>query len=57
MLFKEYKVERIKCTWCGRFISYADLHSEKAYHYMVTPDSYCSVETWESCCKKCRKAK
>jgi hypothetical protein len=46
---------RIKCTWCGRFISYEDLRSGKATHFMVTPDSDYSCEEWESNCKKCRE--
>ncbi len=50
---KKYKEERIKCSWCGRFISYDALYSGKAYHTMSTPDSDYTFEEWESCCKEC----
>ena len=52
-IFKKYKVERIRCTWCGRFVSYADLDSGEAYHKMATPDSDYTWEEYETCCKKC----
>ena len=45
----------IKCTWCGKFISYEDLSTGKATHTMVTPDSFCSFEEWESNCRRCNK--
>ena len=55
MMFKEYKKERIRCDYCGRFIAFADLDSGDAYWQMSLPDSHCSVETWEGCCNKCNK--
>lgn len=54
-ILEEYKLERIRCTWCGRYVSYVNLNSGEAYHHMITPDSDCSVEEWETCCKKCNK--
>jgi len=45
----------IKCSSCGRFISYNDLESGEATHKMITPDSDVSFERWESFCKVCKK--
>ena len=50
---KKRKYPTMKCTWCGRFISYEDLRTGKATNIMVTPDSHYSFEEWESNCKKC----
>ena len=40
----------IKCDVCGRFISYSDLDSEVAIHWMTMPDSDLSSETWMTLC-------
>ena len=40
-----------KCDVCGKFISYDDLNSGKAIHWMKEPDSDLSCETWETLCK------
>lgn len=47
------KNNKIKCDWCGQFISYMDLDSNKAYNKMITPYSDISFEEMESKCKKC----
>ena len=54
---KEWKGSWRKCDWCGRFVSYENLQSGESYHVMVTPDSHYSSETWETCCKKCKRIK
>ena len=54
---KKKECEKIKCNYCGRFISYNDLNSGKAYYQMVLPDSDCSIETWEGCCGRCKEVK
>ncbi len=51
---EEYK-KRIRCTWCGRFISYNNLREGKSTHTMVLPDSHLSCETWVSTCKRCKE--
>ena len=45
-------MERIRCSVCGKFIAYKDLHNGKAIWEMVLPDSELSVETWEGFCPK-----
>ncbi|MHA1470342.1 MAG: hypothetical protein ACTSSP_07245 [Candidatus Asgardarchaeia archaeon] len=47
------KVERIRCEFCGRFISYKDLDEGKAIHRLVTPDSHLTRVEFESFCVKC----
>ena len=46
--------EKIKCDFCGRFISIKDLDEGKAYIKMVTPDSHFTKEEYEICCKNCK---
>lgn len=41
-----------RCDVCGRFISYADIAYGKAIRRLVTPDSYFSVEEYETLCEK-----
>ena len=48
------KEEKIKCDFCGRFISIKDLEEGKATIRMVTPDSHFTKEEYENCCKKCK---
>lgn len=43
----------IKCDYCGKFISYKDLSEGRAVHYMDTPDSELTFETYRSVCSKC----
>lgn len=45
----------IKCSYCGQFVSYDDLHNGNATHKMITPDSDLTFEEWESVCAKCNK--
>lgn len=57
-IFKSLKNKKeipLKCSVCGRFVSYADLASGKASNSMVTPDSDLSFETWETLCPKHNK--
>ena len=48
-------MSKIKCDYCGRFVSYKDLDEGKAYRIMVTPDSHFTKEDYETVCKKCNK--
>ena len=48
------KVKRIKCDFCGCFISYKDLDEGKAISHMIIPDSYLTKEEYETICSKCR---
>jgi len=54
--FKEKRQSTLKCGICGRFVSYDDLHSGKATHTMITPDSELTFEEWETICAKCKKS-
>ncbi len=47
--------KKLACSWCGRFVSFRDLESGKAYTYMSTPDSHYSQEDWETVCRKCKE--
>lgn len=47
---------KIKCAFCGKFISYDDIRDGEAYH-KFTPDSHCSIESMEISCKKCNDEK
>ena len=47
--------KKIKCDFCGRFISIKDLDDEKAYIEMVSPDSHFTKEKYETICKECNK--
>ena len=42
-----------KCQWCGRFFPYADIENGVAKHYLYTPDSDYSCETYKTVCKRC----
>lgn len=44
-----------RCDFCGRFISYHDLESGKAYRALLTPDSAITVEEFITQCAPCRK--
>ena len=46
---------RMRCSWCGRFVSYEDIDIRLEYSYMAIPDSDYSSETWENVCKNCNK--
>lgn len=54
---KTVRPPRLRCTWCGRFVSYKDLRTGECSHFMVTPDSDCSFEEWETNCKRCNEEK
>lgn len=41
-----------KCDVCGRFVSYSDIASGKAVHFMVTPSSAYTWEEWQTLCVK-----
>jgi len=43
---------RIRCAFCGRFISYEDIKKRKA-HSVFTPDSHFTVEKMEFICEDC----
>jgi hypothetical protein len=45
----------MKCIYCGRFVSYADLNAERAFNKMVTPDSLFGPEEWECYHVACRE--
>ena len=47
--------KRIRCSFCGRFISYKNLETGKATHIMVLPDSHLSCETWVGTCVRCKE--
>jgi hypothetical protein len=51
---KKEKILPPRCDYCGKFISYNDIHEGLATYKMISPDSELSVETFEGCCKKCR---
>ncbi len=40
-----------KCDQCGRFIALADIIDGRATHWMITPESDVSSETWETLCR------
>jgi DNA polymerase I-like protein with 3'-5' exonuclease and polymerase domains len=40
---------------CGKFVSRKDLDSGAAIHVLLTPDSDCSVEAFETLCKHCNQ--
>jgi hypothetical protein len=42
-----------RCDDCGRFIPYRDLEDGTAIHRLVTPDSFCTRETYETVCRHC----
>jgi hypothetical protein len=44
-----------KCSKCGKFISYNDFNLNLATWRIITPDSECSIEKFETLCKKCNK--
>lgn len=44
------KVVWNKCDICGRFIPFADFANGSADRYMITPDSWCSREEYETLC-------
>jgi len=44
-----------RCDYCGQFISYDDLGTDKAECYMVTPDSEISVETYATHHTACKE--
>jgi hypothetical protein len=44
-----------RCDVCGRFIPANDFVEEKAARWLVTPDSDCSKETYETLCAKHRE--
>jgi len=46
----------IKCSICGRFISYADLATDRAVRRLVTPDADMTTETWDDYHKDCENA-
>lgn len=46
----------ITCDYCGRFVKMDDLADGKAYHFLCTPDSDLTKETYESQCRKCKDA-
>ena len=41
-----------RCDVCGKFISYSDLQSGAAIHWMTEPDSDLSSETWITRCSE-----
>jgi len=47
--------EKIRCDFCGKFISIKDLDDGKAYIQMITPDSHFTKEEFENCCKDCKR--
>lgn len=49
------KNHRYKCDYCGHFISYDDLRSGSARISMISHDSECSVEEFETVCKNCNE--
>lgn len=52
MLLEGNKMNYFRCDECGRFISYEDLDSGKATHYMILPDSAYTTEIWATYCKE-----
>lgn len=44
----------MRCIYCGRYISFADLDAGRAFHDLVTPDSELSVERWEAYHQQCK---
>jgi hypothetical protein len=49
------KEKRIRCDFCGRYISYKDMEIGKAVFYMVTPDSHFTCEKFETICRSCNE--
>lgn len=43
----------MRCSFCGKFVSYKDLDEQIAFHYLLTPDSLFTNEEFETQCKKC----
>ena len=48
------KTGSIACDYCGKFISYAQLDSGDARHFLSTPDSHFTKEEFESFHWNCR---
>ena len=42
-----------RCDVCGRFISHADFDSNRALRQLLTPDTYFSIEAYETLCPRC----
>lgn len=40
-----------RCDVCGRFIAYKDFDSGEALRRLVSPDSLCTYEEYETLCK------
>lgn len=49
------KNKKLRCDWCGCFVSIEDITNNKARHQLVLPDSHYSQETYETICEKCLK--
>ncbi len=53
--------DRLRCDYCGRFISDADFRSRRARRYMSEPDSQFGPETYSTfhvaCWARARRAK
>lgn len=49
----------LACSYCGRFVSYADIGAKRgpnrAVHRMVTPDSAYTYEEYETYHVRCQK--
>lgn len=44
--------EQFRCDVCGRYIPQSDFNSGVALRYMTQPDSYYTVEEYETLCKE-----
>ena len=47
----EFKPQPLRCDVCGKFVSYEDLEEGRAIHHLITPDSLCSTEEFETLCR------
>jgi hypothetical protein len=44
------RIPMLRCDACGRFVGLVDLEHGRATRRLVTPDSLCSVEEFETLC-------
>ena len=44
-----------RCDVCGKFIGFTDLESGAACRVMISPDSDCSQETYDTLCRDHRR--
>ena len=41
-------MNNFRCDICGQFIAYKDFEDGRAVQYQLTPDSFCTFESYET---------